>query len=408
MSKMSKMSQVEYVKEMSEIYDSLQFINMSTYQEMHLNSILQLLTKPNKILQDHVIKDVRERKAALDKFINELTENENNKNKKTSVFTYNRQWKSDELTAKLTALMRETVNCVQEKFDQFNKFVQTQIRSYMNKNILNLIEASNHTEDIEKIKYKIELFQRGQPSDFDSLINKTDESLLRQSEKNELISRRQVFDEFIRILLPDKQALFKNKRYWIADDFKTELQMFTIEFNRFSEKPSIEKSLKERSLTIKSHFIKMSDILPYINNSDMRNLASVNIYVTHSFLFDTDYAINSLHATVNEAFDEFAITYKAYERHAPDFVIISPKVIFDKPITVDLSCATEPGHPNNKTKADDGQGAGANGSDGESGLPGYNGGSLYILADSIQNREQLRFISKRGKGGPGQNGTGEI
>ena len=201
-----------------------------------------------------------------------------------------------------------------------------------------------------------------------------------------------MFEVFIKVLSPDKQAIFRSKRYWISDGFKTELYTFIHEFNKLSEKPTVEKSLQEGKLTVKGHFANMSEVLPLIQNSGMRNVTSVNIFVTHSFLFDIDYTINSLHQAI-------------YERHAPDLVIISPKVAIEKPITVDLSCVTMPGYPNNKSNADDGQEAGARGSDGEPGLSGYNGGTLYILTDSIQNREMLTFISGGGKGGPGQNGT---
>jgi hypothetical protein len=64
-----------------------------------------------------------------------------------------------------------------------------------------------------------------------------------------------------------------------------------------------------------------------------------------------------------------------------------------------------PGYPDGKEKADDGNFFGEHGKDGQPGLPGYNGGNLFIVSDEILKFDFINFISNGGIGGPGQNGN---
>jgi hypothetical protein len=148
------------------------------------------------------------------------------------------------------------------------------------------------------------------------------------------------------------------------------------------------KNNKENTLTVKVDYGKISEILKTINNNEIENVKIVRIFSTFTLEFDTDYKLDK----------------NKYKTNAPDLVIISPKVIAEKPIIIDLSCENIPGYPDNLKKAKNGYSSGENGYDGKPGLPGYNAGNLIILADSIMNISNLQTNLIGGTGGPGQDG----
>ena len=144
---------------------------------------------------------------------------------------------------------------------------------------------------------------------------------------------------------------------------------------------------------VKDHFVNISQVMNYVNNNrEIKNLKHLIIHATHSFIFDNDLKISN----------------ETYETDGPDLVVISPKVVIEKHINLDLSCHHVPYFPDGKEKADDGKDFGENGEDGKPGLPGYNGGNLVIISGMIFNFSKLNFISNAGKGGPGQNGKTNI
>ena len=152
---------------------------------------------------------------------------------------------------------------------------------------------------------------------------------------------------------------------------------------------SYSEKVSTGTLTFKVNFGKISEILNIINkDTSMANIKIVRIFCAFTLVFDTDYKLNKSKYTTN----------------APDLVIISPIVIVEKPVAVDLSCETIPGYPENQKKARNGSSSGENGYNGKPGLPGYNSGNLIILADSISNRSNLITKLFGGIGGPGQDG----
>lgn len=131
----------------------------------------------------------------------------------------------------------------------------------------------------------------------------------------------------------------------------------------------------------------MSLIANEINNHDnITDLKSVLIYTLNSVNFD----------------ENFSIKKERYISDAPDLIIISPQVIIEKPIIVNLSCEHIPGYPEGRPNANNGEGYGADGDDGKPGLPGFNGGNMMMVSFLISN--EFTFVSKGGTGGPGQNG----
>jgi hypothetical protein len=155
------------------------------------------------------------------------------------------------------------------------------------------------------------------------------------------------------------------------------------------EKTNIDYYFDEKasSLIFKGIVLRVTQILQIVNlNNAIKKLKSVRIYATHQFILDQD----------------FKIPLSKYVTHSPDLIIISPVIEFQNNFTIDLSCDHVPGYPNNRRKAE----YDFHGDNGLPGLPGYNGGNCYIRSNSkVGNRDQhIQFISKGGKGGPGQDG----
>ena len=120
--------------------------------------------------------------------------------------------------------------------------------------------------------------------------------------------------------------------------------------------------------------------------STNKQIKIVKILISHSLIIDSD----------------FKILKEKYEKHTPDLIIISPKIIIEKPVLFDLTCENAPSFLNNKElvtrvlprKYVDN-------------LPGYNGGNLIILGDNILNSSNINFKSEGslGKSGLGRSGN---
>ena len=133
----------------------------------------------------------------------------------------------------------------------------------------------------------------------------------------------------------------------------------------------------------------MSFILEEFNKKDyIKELKNFYIFSTHLLVIDTDFKIKS----------------EYYKKDAPNLIIISPKIFFEKTTTIDLSCDRIPDYPNGQKYAKNGAYPSGNGEDGLPGDPGYNGGNL-LIASTVIDYMNINFISNGGIGGPGQNGN---
>ena len=135
----------------------------------------------------------------------------------------------------------------------------------------------------------------------------------------------------------------------------------------------------------------MSSVMQMINNRSIKNLKFIKIFTTHSFIFDEDFKIDK----------------SMYTSDSPDLSIISPIMKVEKNATIDLSCDRVPGYPDETSKAKNGYlyAFGSNGLNGKPGLPGYNGGNLFLLTNEVAGFEKLIIRTNEGQGGPGQNGN---
>ena len=145
------------------------------------------------------------------------------------------------------------------------------------------------------------------------------------------------------------------------------------------------------SFIYEGNFGRMSSVMQMINNRSIKNLKFIKIFTTHSFIFDEDFKIDK----------------SMYTSDSPDLSIISPIMKVEKNATIDLSCDRVPGYPDETSKAKNGYlyAFGSNGLNGKPGLPGYNGGNLFIITNEVAGFEKLIIRTNEGQGGPGQNGN---
>jgi hypothetical protein len=260
----------------------------------------------------------------------------------------------------------------------------------------NKIKDAIYVENINDVEKLIQDFknQSNYSKSFYEFINKTlidskyRNILCKAQECDNILNSTSSFDRFINKLKEDKNTLFsKNQdpKKWL---YTSELSLVLNDLETYRKNYSFSTHEEVGAITFKSNFGKISEILKIINNDIHIDIKVVRIFSTFTLEFDTDYKLDK----------------NKYKTNAPDLVIISPKVIAEKPITIDLSCENIPGYPDNLKKAKNGYSSGENGYDGKPGLPGYNAGNLIILADSITNLSNLQTNLAGGTGGPGQDG----
>ena len=176
---------------------------------------------------------------------------------------------------------------------------------------------------------------------------------------------------------------------WIDVEITSKINELINEVKQYYKYETANYNQDDGIFVYEGHFEKISSVSKMINdNARISNLKSVKIYATHSLIIDEDYKI------------EAARYVKT--KNAPDLIIITPILTCNKSVIINLSCDIVPEDPI-VPKARNGVTSGNKGDDGYPGLPGYNGGSLFISAINV-SIEKMTFISKGGKGGKGQNG----
>jgi hypothetical protein len=148
-------------------------------------------------------------------------------------------------------------------------------------------------------------------------INGISKYILPEGEKNRIIDEKNLLDTFSDQLLEVKKNKF-NFKIWLNDELKFQVKNLINELKQYRKENII---YGKSSFIYQGHFARMSSILPKIRNSDSY-IKNVKIFATHSFIFDVNYKISK----------------ERYQTHSPDLIIISPKVMIENNITVDLSC----------------------------------------------------------------------
>jgi energy-coupling factor transporter ATP-binding protein EcfA2 len=329
------------------------------------------LNSTNKVYED---------KQVLDYFIN-LMPSEFRKS-----FSNERNWIGLNLVSKINDLV---TNKLFKYILEENKKFQANFVSLLERNVENYAKIStSQAYDIDQIK-KLQKFLENLDAQLKNEITEgflmnLDSDLLSINEKSLQISQLKSLSLFNELLPIGMKPHISSRESLGALNLKLKALINELQGLQSFE----EYNFGNNIFTYKANFAKMSSILSLINNAaNIIDLKSVRIFVANSLVIDN-----------------FKIDTKRYFTHSPDVVIVSPQVKFNPKATIDLSCYTILGYPNNQVKAFNGNGFGANGEDGLAGLPGYNGGQLVVFADEILDSNNLEFKSKGSNGGPGQNG----
>ena len=310
-------------------------------------------------------------------------------NEQTEEYTKVRKWIGFDLNSHLIVLMDLLVEHLKSEFIKLEILVDNILLKYISKFFSKEVNRLEQIEDIKNVETKLDYFHFNcsKPMNFEYFLDCIDDTILNKTEKSELnelvLSESFPILTFVNLLPEEKKNEFPDVKDWIGKFLVSKLNELKVELKNFKiERDQNQLDDMGNEFTYEGYFVKMSSVLSKINlNQQIKNLRSVNIYSTHSFIFDTNYTLDKT----------------SYIDHSPDLVIITPIVIVNNPITVDLSCKNVPGFPNNVIKVNQGM-------NGSPGLYGFDGGNLIILAEEITNIGNLNFLSKGGQGGPGQAG----
>jgi energy-coupling factor transporter ATP-binding protein EcfA2 len=302
-----------------------------------------------------------------------------------------KKWTDINIKDKLNNFNNELVSKFEKSHKTFIQLIQKELKDQIYQYFQTNLLKANSLNDLEHFKFVAKNIKSNLIDAMNSVLIITKKlseyNVISNLTKNKLDDIFLDQMKFINLL----QKSTHQKKFHSLDSLNrfvsTELDNLLKELERFSEHDAI---INNGIFTFKGHFSNISLIIDLINkNNEIKDLKTINIYNTNALVFDAHVRINA----------------DKYKTHAPDLIVFSPKVIFNKKeIVVDLTCQRTPYYPDNQEKAKDGNGYGADGMDGKPGLPGYNGGNLVIIADEILNSTNLKFISDGGLGGPGQHG----
>jgi hypothetical protein len=232
--------------------------------------------------------------------------------------TFKRKWMNSVLDNNLMHFMDKLSELFEKDFSKFENNLKNAIMKHTNEYFRNSIDKAFLIEDIQTIETLLNNFTSyNKPEDFLIFINGISNYILPEGEKQRIIGEKNLLDSFSDQLLEVKKKKF-NFKIWLDDEFKFQVKNLINELKQYRKENIISG---QSSFIYQGYFARMSSILPKILHSDSY-LKNVKIYATHSFIFDVNYNIPK----------------ERYQTHSPDLIIISPKVMIENNITVDLSC----------------------------------------------------------------------
>lgn len=201
----------------------------------------------------------------------------------------------------------------------------------------------------------------------------------------------QLVEKYVELLDEEsEQAFIKQKEIKRAETLNRTVEYIDLIAKELDKLNNSVNEVKENMFIYKGHYGKLSSVLAELNGDQgITNLTLIRIVASQRFEIDVDFQVDK----------------QMYEFNAPHLVIASPKVIIAGEVKIDLSCDHAPSYLENTSLQRDGTRAGESGRDGKPGLPGCNGGSLFIVSDRIEGQSMLEFVSTGGKGGPGEDGN---
>jgi len=348
------------------------------------------------------------------------------------------------------------LNYTNYHFELFKKDLKQTIQNAVIK-YFETSKKNNYQDYLQVFKHLESIKNRtNNKIDFESFINDIDEAFLSKTEKNDISSKKIIFNFLFQILPKGSNQYFQE--FYITDLKFIQIQLNIIKtsfeknkhnFNLFINEMNVQilnKEEKENILRNKKILDHFNTLMPKVDaiRFDIETISESLVNKIHSLLTELQHyyeeksfynqkdgyyfyghfgKISEILKKINQddnlknlkyvkifctnSFDfdtNYSINKERYSDHSPNLIIISPKILVTEDLVVDLSCDKIPGYPDNKEKAKNATEFGAKGYDGEPGLPGYNGGNFYILTNYFNDSNMLHFISNGGPGGPGQEG----
>lgn len=316
------------------------------------------------------------------------------------VFFSPRQWLSVNVVNKLNELISQINEKLAAHVHSLNSKLMLEMQEKLEYNVVkylngekNNFDASYEQQAKKLEKTLIEFRDKGSEKlTFGQFISDPMVKMfLTFDEQNELEAKQKNLNSFVQILPKMKQQIFMSeKSSWISSKLSNKLSEFITELSQYQTELSNAFSFIAGIYTYRHAFVKISTVMSKINiDANVIDLKSVQIYAQHTVIFDVDYLITPT---------------KYNGKHAPDLLVVSPRVLIGKRVIVDLSCQNIPPYPNHNRQALDANSPGGHGTHGLAGAPGHNGGNFIIISNFITDYSSITFVSKGGKGGPGQDG----
>ena len=300
-------------------------------------------------------------------------------------FLFKRKWLKTEFTNKLRLLLEKLFEYLLEQMKMFKKYIASTVELCLTEYFTKSLLKANSIEDLNSIMNYLQNFlDISKVENFEF----TYHQIYRECpvDKVRFAQMEEIVDSYKKATV-EKLTLDSTTEINLIEN-SLNSKIFTI-FDKINRYRIVNEPIwNDGGLTITGFFVKISEVMDTIvNSSYVSDLKTVRIYSMNSVIFDQDFKIPS----------------NKYKSKHPDLFIFAPRIIVEKRFKVDLSSEHVPGYPNDIEKAKNGVGNGANGHSGENGLPGFNGGNFLLVANSVSGY-YIDFVSKGGKGGPGQNG----
>jgi hypothetical protein len=344
-------------------------------------------TSVNELL-DEKERDEYQSKFKTLNFLNQVLLKENQINEERAYVSNDLKITIDNLNVNLYSKL---ATFIKKKFENLKETVQLIINLNINKYYNAEIINANSTADLNQIENKLTQFvnfNEIKEYEFNEFLDKIDSTFLDNIEKQQLLNDNYNEISLFIKLIDDKLIQIKHK--WIDFSSLQKIRSLIKEINYFKSTESYASFQGDDSFVYNGYFSTMTDVLEKINKLQKKFVKVIRIHTTHSFLIDAD----------------FKLPIDVYESHSPNMIIISPKISISHNLTIDLSSEKVPSYPHGISTASSGRNQGDNGMDGKAGLPGFSAGNLLLISDNtIDSNLPLNFISKGGRGGPGQSGN---
>ena len=296
-----------------------------------------------------------------------------------------KEWLKAEFTKKLLILLEKLFEYLLGQMKTFKKYIASTVESCLTEYFTKSLLKANSIEDLNSVENYLHNFLNiSKTLNFEF----TYHQIYRECsvDKARFAQMEEIVDSYTKATVDKLRLNSTAEINLIENSLNSKLYKILEKIDRY--RIVNEPIWNDGVLTMTGYFVKISEVLDtIINNSYVVDLEMVRIYSMNSVIFDRDFKIPS----------------NKYKSKTPDLYIFAPRIVVEKRFKVDLSCEHVPGYPNDIKKANDGDGNGADGQNGQHGLPGYNGGNFLLVADSVSGY-YLEFISTGSKGGPGQNG----